>query len=73
MAPTDVAAINIDGRTIHTAFNIPVGNFSCNLTPLNDKIKSSLRNRLSEVKSIIIDEISMVFNNLLFHIYLRLN
>ena len=27
MVPTGVAAINIDGTTIHTAFNIPVGHF----------------------------------------------
>ena len=27
MAPTGVAAINIDGTAIHTAFNIPVGHF----------------------------------------------
>ena len=73
MAPTGVAAININGKTIHTAFNIPVGNFSSNLTPLSDKIKSSFRNRLSELKIIIIDEIYMVFNNLLLYIYLRLN
>ena len=55
MARTGVAAINIDGRTIHTAFNIPVGHFGCNLPPLSDKMKSSLRNRLPELKIIIID------------------
>ena len=65
MALTGVAAINIDGTTIHTAFNIPVGHFGSNLPPLSDKMKSSLRNRLSELKIIIIDEISMLSNNLL--------
>ena len=65
MALTGVAAINIDGTTIHTAFNIPVGHFCSNLPPLSDKMKSSLRNRLSELKIIIIDEISMLSNNLL--------
>ena len=33
MAPTGVAAINIDGTTIHTALEITVGN---KLYPLND-------------------------------------
>ena len=36
-------------------------------------MKSSLRNRLSELKVIIIDDISMVSNNLLFYVHLRLN
>ena len=73
MAPASVAAINIDGTTIHTAFNIPVGHLGSKLPPLSDKMKSSLRNRLSELKIIIIDEISMLFNNLLFYVHLRLN
>ena len=72
MAPTGVAAINIDGTTIHTALNIPVGNFKKNLPPLSHEMISSLRNRLSELEVIIIDEISMVSNDLLFHVHLRL-
>lgn len=32
MAPTNVAAINIDGTTIHTALNIPISNFWENFT-----------------------------------------
>lgn len=36
-------------------------------------MKSSLRNRLSDTKVIIIDEISMVSNNLLCYIYIKLN
>ena len=73
MAPTGVAAINIDGTTIHTALNIPVGSFSKNLPPLSDQMKSSLRNKLADLKVIIIDEISMVSNDLLFYVHLRLN
>ena len=64
MAPTGGEGINTDGKTIHTTFNIPVGHFGTNLLPLSDKMKSSLRNRLSELKIIIIDEMSMVSNNL---------
>ena len=73
MAPTGVAAINIDGTTIHTALNIPVGHFGKNLPSLNDKMKSSLRSRLSDLTVIIIDEISMVSNDLLYYVHLRLN
>ena len=35
-------------------------------------MKSSLRNKLSDLKVIIIDEISMVSNDLLFHVHLQL-
>ena len=36
-------------------------------------MNSNLRYRLSELKFIIIGEISMIFNNLLFYDHLRLN
>lgn len=62
VAPTGVASINIDGTTIHTALDIPVGHFEKKLPCLNDKMRSSLRNKLSDLKVIIIDEISMVSN-----------
>ena len=57
LAPTGVAAINIDGTTIHSGLNI-----SCEgkLFPLNDKNRALLRHKYSEVQVIIIDEISMV-------------
>ena len=73
MAPTGVAAIQVDGTTIHTALGIPVGHFGTKLPPLPDKMKCSLRNHLSDLKVIIIDEISMVSNELLFYMHLRLN
>ena len=73
MAPTGVAAINVDATTIHTAFCIPVGHFGSNLPPLSNKMKSCLRNRLSGLKIIITDEILMISNNLLFYVHLRLN
>ena len=34
-------------------------------------MRSSIRNKLSDLKVIVIDEISMVSNDLLFHVYLR--
>ena len=36
-------------------------------------MKSSLRNKLSDLKVIIVYEISMVSNDLLFYVHLRLN
>ena len=72
MAPTGVAAINIDGTTIHTALNIPINHSGKKLSPLSNKMRSSLRSKLSDLKAIIIDEISMLSNDLLFHVHLRL-
>ena len=72
LSPAGVAAINIVGITIHTDLNIPVGCFGKHLPPLSDKMRFMLRNRLSEVKVLITDEVSMVSNDLLLHIHLRL-
>ena len=72
LAPTGVAAIHIDGTTIHTDLNILVGRFEKHLLPLSDKMTSMLRNRLSEVKVLIICKVSMVSYDLLLHIQLRL-
>ena len=72
LVPTGVTAINIDGTTILSALHILVGNFKKHLRALNDKMRLSLKNYFSELKAIIIDEISMVSIDLLFHIHLRL-
>ena len=72
LGTTGVAAINVDGTTIHSALQIPVSNFGKNCPQLSDKMESSLRNKLCEVKLTIIDKISMVSNLLLYHIHLWL-
>ena len=60
MVPTGVAATSIKSMTVHFALTIQVGCFGKNLPCLTDRMKSVLRNRLSDLKVIIIDEISMV-------------
>ena len=70
LAPTGVAAINIDGTTIHTALGINVGH---KLYRLNDRQRGILRNKFSEIKFIIIDEISMVSSVLFYQVHQRLN
>ena len=70
LAPAGMAAINIDGTTIHTALGINVGH---KLSPLNDRQRGILRNKLSEIKFIIIDEISMVSSVLFYQVHQRLN
>ena len=68
LSPTGVAAVNISGTTIHSALGIHAKVFA----PLNDKMRASLRNKLSEVAVLIIDEISMVSDKLFKDIHLRL-
>ena len=72
LAPTGIAAINVKGTTINSGLSIPVDNFGYNVTPLSDIEKSALRNHLSELKLIIIDEKSMVSNMKLLFIHQRL-
>ena len=71
MAPTGVAAININGTTIHTALSIPKesGDFA---PPMSDQKRTQLRLTLSELKIIIVDGISMVANTTFLHIHQRL-
>ena len=57
MAPTGVAAVNISGTTINTGLAIPK-HAGINLPPLPDQKKTLLRLSLSELKLLIIDEIS---------------
>lgn len=71
MAPTGVAAININGTTIHTALAIPKESGD-NVKPMSDQKRTQIRLALSDLKLIIIDEISMVSNNTLLHIHQRL-
>ena len=70
LAPTGVAAININGTTIHSALHIPCRG---KLMPLSGENLAELRNKYSEVKMIIIDEISMVSGKLLYQVHKRLN
>ena len=61
--------VNIGGSTIHSGLGIKLGT---KLLGLNDKSKAALRNRLSEVKFLFIDEISMVSSELWTDIETRL-
>ena len=71
LAPTGVAAINIDGSTIHSVLGIPI-HTPMKLPPLGDKVRSRIRLALEHVSLLLIDEVSMIANKLLIHVHMRL-
>jgi ATP-dependent exoDNAse (exonuclease V) alpha subunit len=56
LAPTGVAALNVQGQTIHSFFRLPFGIIDSSMI----KRKRTLKKILEKLDSIIIDEISMV-------------
>ena len=67
--PTGMACALIEGITIHSAFNLK---FGCAYQPLGDKQLDEYRSNLSDLKLLIIDEISMVTPDQLYTIHRRL-
>lgn len=61
VAPTGIAAVNIEGQTIHSCFQIKPGMMS-DLEPLSSKRRYRI---LKNTEVIVIDEISMVRSDLL--------
>ena len=72
LAPTGVAAININGTTINTGLGIPKET-GAYLPAICDQRKTQYRLALKELKLIIVDEVSMVGNVTLLHIHQRLS
>ena len=73
LAPTGVAAVDVDGVTIHSALSIHADrNYGKSISNFNNNKRCFLRNKYSEVSVIINDEISMVSNRLFLHIHQRL-
>ena len=71
LASTDVAALNVDGTTIHSGLGI---NPNCNtysMGKLYESLKAKLRCDYSEIVAVVIDEISMVSNIRLLQIHKR--
>ena len=63
MGPTGIYTVNIGGATVHCDLAIKPG---VKLLCLSNKMKASLRNKLSEVKMALIAELPMVSSDLFF-------
>ena len=59
LTKTGVAAATVSGTTKHSTLGINVGS---KMFLINDRQRISLRNKLSEVRTLIIDEFYMVFS-----------
>ena len=71
VAPTDKAASNIHGTTIHKAFFIPA-NQKLEHKPLSWDNLNTARNKFYGIRWILIDEFSMVGNTMLRLLHLHL-
>ena len=71
-APTGKAAHNIHGMTLHCAFALPLTEFNGPMPNLPSDVCNTLRSKLSSLKVIIIDEISMVGGKIISQVNSRL-
>ena len=69
LAPTGKAAHVVQGLTLHSALHFPFGNL---YTSLPDKLREKMRNDLSDLCILIVDEMSMVKSDMLYQLHLRL-
>ena len=63
-APTGIAAVNIQGQTLHSWAGIGLGKENAHV--LSNKLSRKARGRWKSVKVLLIDEISMVDSELLY-------
>ena len=70
-APTGKAAYLIGGNTLHAIFNIPI-NRGFQYIPLHPDVLNTKRSELRKLKTIFIDEISMVGSGMFMFLNLRL-
>ena len=64
LAPTGKAAYLIKGNTIHSALGIPASQSLKNYKPLDSGRLNTMRCKLSALKLILLDEVSMVGNSM---------
>ena len=70
-APTGVAAFNVNGMTLHSAFLLGKSRYG-GFQPLSSEKVKTLRSKLSKLVLLIIDEVSMVGADMLLEVHKRL-
>ncbi|XP_051163759.1 uncharacterized protein LOC127283119 [Leptopilina boulardi] len=65
------AAFLINGLTLHTAFALPISKCNQSMPDLSSSIANTIREKMIDVKLLVIDEISMVGSTLLSRIDTR--
>ena len=70
-APTGVAAFNVNGMTLHSAFLLGKSRYG-GFQPLGSEKVNTLHSKLSKLVLLIIDEVSMVGADMLFEVHRRL-
>ena len=70
-APTGVAAFNVNGMTLHSAFLLGKSRYG-GFQPLSSEKVNTLRSKLSKLVLLIIDEVSMVGADMLLEVHKRL-
>jgi exonuclease III len=63
-ATTGKAAFNVNGNTLHTLFNIPANHSLSTYSKLDHSKLNTLRCQYSELKVLIVDEVSMMGSNM---------
>ena len=72
-APTGLAADNIKGQTLHSAFNLPVEHGDHpKYASLSKQTLTQTRAVMKDLECVIIDEVSMVSNVILLLVHMRL-
>ncbi|XP_059142987.1 uncharacterized protein LOC131930491 [Physella acuta] len=71
-APSGKAAFLIEGVTLHTAFALPISQFGGSMPQLSSEVANTIREKLFNIKLLIIDEISMVGSTLFSRVDSRL-
>lgn len=69
-ATTGKAAVNIDGTTVHTAFNISIN--TKRRLPLRSDVLQTMKCDFLGIKTIIVDEVSMMSSDMLLQVGDRL-
>ncbi|XP_057324202.1 uncharacterized protein LOC130666895 [Microplitis mediator] len=71
-APPGKAAYIINGMTLHSAFSLPINQYSGQMSELSHDVANQIRSKLISVKLIIMDEVSMIGSKIFSQIDTRL-